>query len=81
MNKNTIYNWLYCILKDYPEKEIRSICKNYTDDKIGLNYLKNQYKNNKNNFERDFLNNFVVTRNKIKNIKKDNVLIMRPAKI
>ena len=79
--KNTIKNWLFTILKDYPEKEVDGIYKNYIDDKVGFNYLKNEYKNNKSNFEEQLLKDI----KKMKDIEKeqllDNPLILRPPKL
>ena len=78
MNKKIIYNWLYNILKEYDDKEINSVCQNYIDDKIALDYIKNQYKTNKKKFEKEFLYNFNMTKVKSKNTKQDYFMIYRP---
>lgn len=76
MNKKIIYNWLCSILSEYDEKEVKSISKNYIDDKIGLSYLIDKYKNDKKKFEKEFLGNY----ERVKNIdtKKDYFMILRP---
>lgn len=78
MNKKIIYNWLCSILSEYDEKEVKSISKNYIDDKIGLSYLIDKYKNNKKKFEEEFLVNY----KKVKSIhlEKDYYMILRPKK-
>lgn len=76
MNKKTIYNWLCNILNKYDNKEVESISKNYVNDNIGLLYLIDKYKNDKENFERDFLFNY--KRVKSIDIEKDYFMILRP---
>lgn len=79
MNKKIIYNWLCSILNKYDSKEVESISKNYVDDKIGLSYLIDKYKNDKKKFEKEFLVNYKRVKNI--DIKNDYFMILRPKKI
>tara|TARA_Y100000741_G_C18257295_1_gene559445 strand:+ start:1890 stop:2132 length:243 start_codon:yes stop_codon:yes gene_type:complete len=79
--KQTIRNWLFTILKDYPEKEIKSIYQNYVDDYIGFNYLKEQYKTNKKTFEINLLNDLKQNKELLLKQKQDYVRVFRPPKL
>ena len=79
--KETIYNWLFTILKDFPEKEVKSIYQNYVDDKIAFNYIKENYKNNKNKFETNLLENMKKNKKLLEKQQIDNVKIFRPPKL
>ena len=79
--KETIYNWLFTILKDFPEKEVKSIYQNYIDDKIAFNYIKQNYKNNKNKFETNLLENMKKNKKLLEKQQIDNVKIFRPPKL
>ena len=76
-----IYEWLCSILKDYPNKEVISICKNYIDDDIGYKYLTEQYNNNKINFEKKWLYDLNKTNTKSKKSEQDNLKVLRPPKL
>ena len=66
MNKKVVYNWLSSILNGYPEKEIKSICQNCIDDDIAYSYVRNQYKTNKKNYEKQLFHDLNYTKNKSK---------------
>lgn len=79
--KQTIYNWLTTILKDFPENEVKSIYQNYIDDKIAFNYVKEQYKNNKKEFENNLVNQLENNKKILEKQEKDVVKVFRPPKL
>tara|TARA_B000000475_G_scaffold172469_1_gene138741 strand:+ start:343 stop:588 length:246 start_codon:yes stop_codon:yes gene_type:complete len=81
MRKKEVYDWLKSILIDFSEKEVYSICKNFIDDKIALDYLKNEYKTNKQTFETNLLQSMNNTKLLSNKNQKDNIKILRAPKL
>ena len=81
MKKKEIFIWLKSILVDFSEKEVNSICNNFIDDKIALDYLKNQYKTNKQTFETNLLQSINNTKLLSNQNQKDNIKILRAPKL
>ena len=80
--KKTIYNWLTTILKDFSENEVESIYQNYIDDNTAFNYLKEQYKNNKELFEINLVEQLENNKRLLQKNKKKIVLkFIRPPKL
>ena len=79
--KKTIYNWLTTILKDFSENEVESIYQNYIDDNTAFNYLKEQYKNNKELFEINLVEQLENNKRLLQKQEKDCVKIFRPPKL
>ena len=81
MKKKEIFDWLKSILVDFSEKEVNSICKNFIDDKIALDYLKNQYKTNKQTSETNLLQSINNTKLLSNQNQHDNIKILRAPKL
>ena len=75
INEKKFHDWLKSILIDFSEKEVNSICNNFIDDKIALDYLKNQYKTNKQTFETNLLQSINNTKLLSNQNQKDNIKI------
>ena len=81
MRKKEVYDWLKSILIDFSEKEVYSICKNFIDDKIALDYLKNEYKTNKQTFETNLLKSMNNTKLLSNQNQPDSIKILRAPKL
>ena len=81
MKKKEVFDWLKSILIDFSEKEVYSICKNFIDDKIALDYLKNEYKTNKQTFETNLLKSMNNTKLLSNQNQKDDIKILRAPKL
>ena len=80
-NYREVFDWLKSILIDFSEKEVNSICNNFIDDKIALDYLKKQHKTNKETFEINLLKNMNNTKLLSNQNQDDNIKILRPPKL
>ena len=81
MKKKEVFDWLKSILIDFSEKEVNSICKNFIDDKIALDYLKKQHKTNKETFETNLLKSMNNTKLLSNQNQKDDIKILRAPKL